>query len=153
MAIETSKSYEVEIEIKLPRERVIELFLDPNNLAKWQPDLINFEQISGESRQVGSQSKQIHKMGGREIEMIETIKTHNYPNEFSATYEADGIWNLIENHFFKVDNNKTRWVLNAEYKCSGIVVKLMSIFMPSVFKKQTLTFMNRFREFAERSTA
>lgn len=87
--------YQLELEIDAPRGRVVELFLDPDNLQQWQPDLISFEQIgSGEPREVGAKSKQIHRMGKRGIETIETITVNNSPEEFAAMYEAEGVWNL-----------------------------------------------------------
>ena len=145
--------YQLELELDLPRERVIEVFLDPENLTQWQPDLVSFESISGANpRDVGAKTKQIHRSGRREVEMVETITANNYPDEFSATYEADGIWNLIENRFFDVGDQRTKWVLDAELKCSGLV-GLMTLLLPGVFKKQTLTFMKRFKEFAEASSA
>lgn len=142
--------YQLELEIDLPRERVIELFLDPENLPKWQPDLVSFEQVSGgEARAVGAKTKQIHKLGKREVEMIETITAHNYPDEFSATYEADGVWNLVENRFLDVDERKTKWILESEFRCSNLVMKIMTFLMPGMFKKQSLMYMNRFKGFAE----
>ena len=143
--------YQLELDIDQPRERVIELFLDSENLYKWQQGLVSFEHLDGqEARQVGAKSKQVHKMGRHEVEMIETITAHNYPDEFSATYEADGVWNLIENRFIDVDGSKTKWVLDSEFKCKGIM-RLMAFFMPGMFKKQTFTFMQMFKEFAENS--
>lgn len=143
--------FQLELEIDRPRERVIELFLDPQNLVKWQPGFVSFEQISGAGREVGAKSRQIHKQGGRETELIETITAHNYPDEFSATYEGDGIWNLIENRFFDTGAQRTRWVLDSEFECSGIVIRLLTVFMPGIFRRHTLTFMKRFKEFAEKS--
>ena len=144
--------YRLELDIDLPRERVIEIFLDPENLRKWQPDLLSFEPISGsDPRDVGAKSRQVHRMGKREVEIIETITARNYPDEFSAIYEADKVWNLVENRFVDVGERKTRWILDSEFKCSGLA-GLMAFFMPGMFKKQTWTFMNRFKEFAEKTT-
>ncbi|MBV7330419.1 SRPBCC family protein [Chloroflexi bacterium TSY] len=143
--------YQLELDIDLPRERIIELFLDTQNLAKWQPDLVSFEPLGGDKpREVGAKSRQVHKMGRREVEMIETITVHNYPDQFSATYEADGVWNLIENRFVDIGVGKTKWILDSEFRCSGFM-KIMAFFMPGMFKKQTFTFMKRFKDFAENS--
>lgn len=142
--------YQLELDIDLPRERVLELFLDPESLPKWQPDLVSFEPIGGEPRQVGAKSRQVHRMGGREVEMIETITVRNHPNEFSATYEADNVWNLVENRFAEAGERKTRWTVNSDFRCSGLV-GMMAFFLPGMFKRQTLLFMNRFKEFAEKS--
>jgi hypothetical protein len=140
--------YQLELDIDLPRARVIELFLDSDNLTKWQPDLVSFEHVSGEPREVGAKNRQIHKMGKREVEMIETITARNFPEEFSATYEAHKVWNLIENRFIENGPEKTHWILDTEFKCGGMV-RIMALLMPGMFKKNTFTFMNRFKDFAE----
>ncbi len=144
--------YRLELDIDRPRERVLELFLDPRNLPIWQPDLVSFEPIGeGEMRDVGTKTRQVHKMGAREIEMVETITVRDFPDKFCATYEADDVWNLIENRFVDVGGRKTKWILDSEFRCKGIVMGVMSFVLPGMFKKQTKTFMKRFKEFAERS--
>lgn len=141
--------YQLELDVDLPRERLLELFLDPNNLAKWQPDFVSFEPIGEKNpRELGGKSRQVHRMGKREVELIETITVSNYPDEFAATYEGNGVWNLIENRFVVIDDYRTKWLLDCEFKCSGFV-GLMTYIMPGAFKKQTSTFMNRFKDFAE----
>ena len=49
--------YTVEIEIDLPRERVIELFDSTENCFKWQKGLLSFDHLSGEPGQPGAKSK------------------------------------------------------------------------------------------------
>ena len=145
--------YQLELDIDLPRERVIELFLDPANLYKWQTGLVSFEPIGEhEARTVGAKSKQLHKMGRREVEMIETITVPTSPFEYSATYEADGVWNLIENRFVAAGEHKTTWILESEFRCRGFM-KIMAFLMPGMFKKQTFTFMELFKEFAENASS
>ena len=139
--------YAVEISINLPRERVIELFDSTENLKKWQEGLQSFEHISGEPGQIGAKSKLMFDMKGRKIEMIETITSRNLPREFSGTYEAKGVFNSIENHFYEL-GKKTRWVAENEFKFSGMMM-IMSIFMRGSFRKQTLKTMEAFKTFAE----
>lgn len=141
--------YQLELDIEQPRDRVIEMFLDPDNLQKWQPDLVSLESISdGDPRAVGAKCRLVHRMGKREVVMIETITVYNPPEEFSATYEAHKVWNLIENRFFEAGPDKTRWVLDCEFRCGGIV-RIMAIVMPGMFRKQTMKFMQQFKAFAE----
>ena len=143
--------YQLELDIELPRGRVVELFLDPESLHQWQPDLVSFEPLGeGDPRDVGAQSRQVHKMGGREVEILETITVRDDPEKFAATYEADKVWNLVENQFLDDGGQRTRWILDSEFKCSGFT-RLLALLMPGMFKKQTLTFMKRFKEFAENS--
>ena len=142
--------YTLELDIDLPRERVIQLFLDENNLKKWQPDIVSFERIKGENaREVGAQSKQIHRMGNSEIEMLETIVEADHPTKYAATYEAKNVWNLVENQFDEIDG-KTHWTVTSEFKCKGFVA-IIAFLMPGSFKKQTLDFMHKFKNFAEAS--
>jgi hypothetical protein len=139
--------YTSEVEINLPREKVIELFDNPDNMPKWQQGLVSFETIKGEQGEEGAQAKLKYKMGKREIEMIETITRRNFPDEFNGTYEAKGVFNVMENIF--IDNGKTTtWKTISEFRFKGFM-KLMALFMPGAFKKQTLKTMNDFKRFAE----
>ena len=141
--------YRLELDLDVPRTRVVELFLDPGSLSEWQPDLVSFEHVSGEApRAVGAVNRQVHRMGRREVVMTETITEHDYPERFAATYEADKVWNLIENRFTEASAGTTRWILDCEFKCSGFV-RVMAALFPGMFRKQTEKFMRMFKEFAE----
>jgi hypothetical protein len=141
--------FTTEIVVNLPRERMIELFDNPDNMPKWQHGLKSFEPISGEPGQPGAKSRLKYDMNGRMIEMVETIETRNLPDEFSGTYEAKGVWNRVENRFFEDGADKTRWVSNNEFKFSGLMMRAMGFLMPSAFRKQSRKFMEDFKTFAE----
>ena len=140
--------YSTEITINLPRERVLELFDSTENLYKWQDGLESFEHISGEPGQMGAKSKMVYNMNGREVEMIETITSRNFPDEFSGTYEAKGVYNAVENLFYEDGPAKTRWVANHLFKFSGMM-KIMAVAMRGAFPKQTQESMEAFKTFAE----
>ncbi len=141
--------YSNQIEINLPLERVIELFDNGENLAKWQPGLLSFEHLSGEPGQPGSKSKLRYKMGKRELEMIETITLNELPHRMNGTYEANGTLNIMSNRFEAVDNNTTRWVSDNEFQFSNFPMKIMGWLMPGSFKKQSYKYMEHFKAFAE----
>lgn len=140
--------YELEITIDLPRERVIELFDNPDNMKHWQPGLVSFEHLSGEPGKEGAKSHLKYEMGKRKIEMVETVLKRDLPHEFSGTYETKGVWNKVENFFDEMDPNSTRWKSVNEFRCGGFM-KLMTRLMPGAFKKQSLTYMKNFKKFAE----
>ena len=140
--------YTTEIEINLPREKVIELFDNTENLKKWQEGLISFENFEGEPGQVGAKSNLKYKMGKREIEMVETITKRDFPDEFFGTYETKGVWNEVKNYFTEEGDDLTKWRLDTEFKGSGMM-KIMMFLAPGMFKKQTLKSMNDFKNFAE----
>ena len=140
--------FQLEIDINLPREQVIALFDNVENLKHWQPDLVSFEHLSGTPGQVGARSRLRYKMGKRDVELIETITVRQLPDIFAGTYKTEGVWNLIENRFVAVNARQTRWLTDNEFRCHGIV-KILSWLMPSMFKKQSFKFMQQFKAFAE----
>ena len=140
--------YTCEIDIDLPREKVIELFDNADNLSKWQPELISFEHLSGEPGQPGAKSRLKYQMGKRQIEMIETIHVRNLPDEFTGSYEAKGVYNVVKNFFTEKGTDATHWVTEQEFRFKGFM-KLMAFFMPGAFKKQSMLYLKRFKDFAE----
>ena len=140
--------YTTEIEIDLPRNKVVELFDNPENMKKWMEGLQSFEHISGTPGQSGAKSKLHFKMGKRDIEMIETVTIRNLPDEFSGTYEAKGVYNVVKNKFIPISENKTKYITEQEFHFNGIM-KLMGFLMPGVFKKQSMKYLNDFKKFAE----
>ena len=147
--------YDVEIEIDLSRDRVVELFSDPDNMAKWQEGLVSFELLDGELGQPGTTSKLRYLMPRgnknrmREVAMTETIVKNDLPDLFSATYEANSVWNIVEYRFEQLGPQKTRCRTHNEFKCSG-VMKVLTFTMPGMFKKQSLKYLQDFKAFAER---
>ncbi len=137
-----------EITIDLPRQRVIELFDNPDNMQKWQPGLGTFEHLSGTPGQPGAKSRLVYEMDGRRLEMIETITVRNLPDEFSGTYEAKGVDNIVKNYFFEDGPSRTRWVTENEFRFSGYM-RLIAPFISGSIKKQSTTYLQRFKEFAE----
>ncbi|MEM7367790.1 MAG: SRPBCC family protein [Bacteroidota bacterium] len=142
--------YTTEIIINQPIDKVVKLFDDPENLKEWQPGLLSFEHFEGEFGEPGSKMRLLYKMGKREIEMIETLLSHNLPEEFTATYEAKNVWNKIKNRFVVVDSKTTKWISENEFRCSGFL-RIMVFLFPGSFKKQTLKHMQDFKTFAERN--
>lgn len=140
--------YVTSIDLDLPRERVIELFDDPDNMAKWQQGLVSFEPISGEPGQPGAKSKLVYQMGKRRVEMIETITARDLPERFDGTYEAKGVFNVVKNRFTELGPETTRWESENEFRLSG-VMWLMGLVMGGAFRKQTLEYMQAFKRFAE----
>lgn len=140
--------YKTEIEINKPIQSVISLFDNADNMGKWMEGLQSFEHLSGTAGQVGAKSKLVFQMGKRKVEMIETILTRNLPEEFSGTYELDGIYNIIKNRFVKISENKTKYITENEFQFKGFM-KFIAFLLPGIFKKQSLKHLEAFKKFAE----
>lgn len=140
--------YTVEIDIDLPRDRVIELFDSSENMKHWQEGLVSYEHLSGTPGEVGAKMKLQYKMGKREIEMVETITKRELPDEFAGTYEAKNVFNIVDNTFVSVSEDKTKWVSYNEFQFKGFM-KIIGFLMPGAFKKQSYKYMEDFKQFAE----
>ena len=140
--------YQLEITINKPRKEVVEKFSDPKNMKHWQRGFISMKHVNGEFGAEGSQNLLNYDMGKRKIEMTETIIKNNLPDEYSATYEAKGVYNYQVNRFSPTLEKSTLWTTDNEFQFSGFM-KLIGWFMPGAFKKQSRKYMEDFKAFVE----
>lgn len=141
--------YSQSIEILIPRQRVVELFNNPENLMKWQPGFIRHEHVSGNPGEEGAKARLVYRMGKRNTEMIETITLNKLPEAFHGRYETEGARNNQQNFFKEKSASVTQWTSVSEFIFSNPVMKIMGWIMPGAFKKQSYLFMEKFKEFAE----
>lgn len=137
-----------QIIIDLPREEVFSKIEDTASYKKWQRGLISYKHLSGKPGEEGAKAKLKYQIGKREITMIETIIKRKVPGKLHSSYEAKGVFNIQKNYFQEEETTKTLWIADYEFKFSGFM-RLMGLFMPGVFKKQSLTYMKDFKTFAE----
>ncbi len=140
--------YTCEITINAPIQKVIELFDNADNMFQWMEGLESFEHLSGEPGEVGARSMLKFKMGKREIQMIETITVKNLPDEFSGTYEAKGVFNIVKNKFIPLSENQTKYITEQEFQLSGFM-KFIGFIMPGAFKQQSMKYLVAFKYFVE----
>ncbi|MBC7533224.1 MAG: SRPBCC family protein [Oligoflexus sp.] len=143
--------YSCEVEIDLSIDRVIELFDNPENLRQWQPALLSFEPLSGKPGYPGAKSRLKFKIGNNDIEMIETVTVRNLPHEYSGTYDAKGVFNIVKNTFTPLSPSRTRFVSDQEFRFSGFM-KAVGLMMPDMFRKTSFQYLENFKAFAERSS-
>ncbi|GAA4274489.1 SRPBCC family protein [Aquimarina gracilis] len=140
--------YTLDIEIKLPRNEVVAKFDSEENIQHWQKGFVSMEHLSGEKGKTGATSKLTYKMGKKEIEMIETITLLDLPEAMHLTFDAKNVYNIQENYFEELPNGNTKWISKNEFKFAGFM-KLMGFLMPGAFKKQSYSYMEDFKAFAE----
>jgi hypothetical protein len=134
-----------EIIINLPLEKVMELMKDTSNLREWQAGLLSYETFEGKQGEVGAKSK----LKFKNMEMIETVTKSNPPKEFNATYEAPGVFNIVENSFEKIDTNRTKYISYNEFKFTNTMMKVIGFLMPWMFRKGCEDILKAFKKFAE----
>lgn len=140
--------YTVSITINKPIDQVVALFDNADNMKHWMEGLQSFEHLSGTPGQPGAKSKLVFQMGKRRIEMIETVTIRNLPHEFSGTYEAQGVFNIVGNRFESTPDGKTKYYSDQEFQFKGIM-KLIAWLMPGMFRKQSMKYLEAFKSFAE----
>lgn len=140
--------FHIEIIVDISFAKLIELFENPDNLKKWQPNVIKFTPISGVIGQPGAISEIQYNMVVKNITMKETIITRNLPDEFVLRYDADGACNTVTNNFKEIAPNKTRWIMENNFEFKGLM-KYAALALKGIFKSQTELTMERFKKFAE----
>jgi hypothetical protein len=145
--------YSNEVVVAIPRSELIKKLDDPNNMKHWQRGLQSAEQLNGVPGQEGAQMQLEYQMGKRNIKMVETIIKRAFPDEFHATYETKGVYNLQKNYFIELDEHSTKWVSESEFRFSSLGMKLMGWLMPGAFKKQSQKYLEDFKNFAEKGAS
>ena len=140
--------YTVSITINKPIHEVVALFDNADNMKHWMEGLISFEHLSGTPGQPGAKSRLVFQMGKRRVEMIETVTVRNLPKEFTGTYEAQGVFNIVGNRFESLPDGATKYYSDQEFQFKGFM-KLIAWLMPGAFKKQSTKYLEAFKKFAE----
>lgn len=145
--------YTTEIIIDLPREQVIDILNNPENMKHWQRGLLGYEVLSGTPGAHGAKMRLDYQMGKRKMTLTETITTQNFPSEFHANYDTRGVHNIQRNFFYEIDGKSTRWVSESEFKFESLSMKIMGWLIPGAFKKQSLKYLIDFKNFAEQGVS
>ena len=142
--------YSCSITINKPIEEVIAKFDNVENLKEWMPGLQEFTHLSGEPGQPGAQSKLVFQMGKRRIEMVETVTVRDLPREFSGTYDASGVHNIVQNYFEASGETQTIYKTDQEFQFKG-GMKIIGWLFPGAFKKQSMKYLTDFKAFVEKN--
>lgn len=141
--------YTLEIIINKPINEVVKLFDSVDNLYKWMEGLEKFEHISGIPGEVGAKSRLTFQMGKRKMVMIETIQKKDLPHEFTGSYEAKDVYNIVRNKFEKISDKQTKYICENEFIFESFFMKLFGMIAPGLFKKQSMKYLVDFKKFVE----
>ncbi|MBC7876030.1 MAG: SRPBCC family protein [Anaerolineales bacterium] len=141
--------FTLELPIRKPRAEVWKAFDNVENMKKWQPTLIKFENVSGTPGQPGAVSNLIYAEGKREFVLVEKITYRAEPDQFDGVYENDFADNVIKNFFIATSENETLWKMENEFKFKTFIMKIMGPLMKKNFVIRTEKDMARFKELVE----
>ncbi|MCY1071303.1 SRPBCC family protein [Nannocystis sp. RBIL2] len=152
--------FTVSIEIALPRERAAQMLADPAHLPKWLRGLVLHEPLKGAHGQLGTTSRVVLQMGKQKFECTETVTRrepvdlHDIPSgsvvHFDREIVGDGMWSAVRDRLTEAGPQTTLWESESEYRFSGLMMRMVGLLMPGVFRKQSQQHMQDFKAFAER---
>ncbi|MCH2135019.1 MAG: SRPBCC family protein [Phycisphaerales bacterium] len=146
------KPYTLSVDIDAPRDLVVELFNDPDNLPKWQPGFVSWTLIEGKQGEPGAKAAVVFEHRGRRIDMTETVTENSLPDAMNGRYDWGRNFNTVDNRFIELDADNTRWELTCAYTLNSIGMKFMGMLMGKKFQSQHLVFMEAFKAFCEEGT-
>ncbi len=143
--------FESSIIIDVEREKLVQLFINPDYLKHYQTGFLRKELVSGEAMQAGAISKMYYQQGKSEMELTETIVENNLPDSFHGNYHHKHMDNYLISSFEAIDEHQTRYSIQGEYTAvRGIMPRLLFLLVPGMFKKQAEKWMHNFKVFAEK---
>jgi uncharacterized membrane protein len=138
------------VSINASIEQVVLLFDNVDNLHHWQEGFISHKYLAHKSPNNHSKARLVYKMGGKPMELIETIHTKNLPEELFASYEHIHMDNTMLSSFVSIDDKLTRFNVIIEYTVfHSFLPKMMAKFFPGMFRKQTQKWLDNFKIFVE----
>ncbi|WP_452222472.1 SRPBCC family protein [Lacinutrix salivirga] len=142
--------YSSEIIIELKRDDVLEKLNNLNNLKHWQEGLISFEHVSGSPGAVGSKMKLNYVINNRKMSLIESVTHKELPEQYHFIYDTKGMHNIQKNFFTITPQGYTKWTAHSEFVATNLKMRILTLLMPKLFKKQSMKYMEDFKNFAEK---
>lgn len=140
--------YTVDVVINKDRETVVKELQNRDALFEWMKGLKSIDLIAGELGQKDSEYTMVFtNEKGKEDKMKETITEMNPPKSITTVYEMKGVYNECINRF-EEEQDVTRYLMDVDFKFSFPMNLFIWMFKP-MFKKQTLSGMNDFKEYVE----
>ncbi|MBL8849347.1 MAG: SRPBCC family protein [Planctomycetaceae bacterium] len=135
-------------ELEVPRESAWRAFDNPANLFKWQQGLVSYDHVSGPPGQVGSVSELLHREGGHEVKLVETVTIRREPEELAGTYDSSHGRTTMVNHFAELSPGRTLWTVEVQVQLSGMA-KFMGPMLKGVIENRVKHDCERFKSLLE----
>ena len=142
--------YTSQIIVEVPLKQFIEKLDSVENMKCWQRGLESLEHISGDPGKIGAKMKLNYSFGKRKMTLLETITESLLPYELHVHYDADGMHNIQQNYFKQTEEGYTEWICESELIPTSFFMNFMTLVSPKSIKKQTMTYLNDFKNFAEK---
>ncbi|HZW62936.1 MAG TPA: SRPBCC family protein [Flavobacteriaceae bacterium] len=136
--------------IDKPLKEVMEKFNDPEGVKHWMEGLNRTEPVSGTPGKVGAVTDFYFLHKNKEMKITETILEENLPEQIKFSYQSPMGSNEVEMRFEELSNNSVKQTNNTSFELQG-AMRVMGFFIKGMFKKQSLKYMNAFKQYVEQS--
>ena len=137
----------VELEIEKPRQRVAELYSDPNNNPKWMDDLERNEPLSGNMGEPGSQYRMVSK--DSDMHFVVTVVSVRLPENVQLHLDWKHATVDINVDFLPLNVGATRFVSTEVFRFKGFAWRIGGLFARRPIKNAHRRHMEAFKRFAE----
>ena len=140
--------YTISNVINRPLAEVIETFKDTEGAKQWMQGLQRIEPLSGTPGEVGAKTNFHFLFRKREMVIEETILEQNFPKQIKFAYRSSMGYNEVEMVFEEESEHSTRQINHSYFELKGFM-KWISFLTKGMYKKQSLTYLNAFRDYCE----
>jgi len=84
----------------------------------------------------------------KEMKIAETILEQNLPRQIKFAFQSPMGYNEVELVFEKLSDNSVKQINNSYFELKGFM-KIMGFLFKSMFKKQSITYLNAFKKYVE----
>ena len=135
--------------IERPLDEVVRRLREPDGVMHWMEGLQRIEHVSGTPREVGAKSNFYFLYKNKEMKIAETILEQNLPRQIKFGYHSSMGYNEVELCFEKLSDHRVKQTSNSYFEMKGFM-KVMGFFMQGMFKKQSMKYMNAFKDYVEK---
>ncbi|GAA1391477.1 SRPBCC family protein [Luteococcus peritonei] len=146
--------YSCQVDIAVPRARVVELMTDPERAHEWQPGLERYESVEGERGRPGSVSRLVFAGAPGEGTMTEQVH-HLDEGSYEVTYLLGPVRNVNRNEFTQIEagdalpQGGTRWLADHVFHLPPGMLEQMGGQGEQAFRANTQRAMETFRTWCE----
>ncbi|AUC82011.1 SRPBCC family protein [Lacinutrix sp. Bg11-31] len=145
--------YTSQIIVEVPLELFIKKLDSLENKKHWQRGLESVEHVSGDPGRIGAKMKLNYSFGKRKMTLLETITENVSTSELHVIYDTKGMHNIQHNYFNQTQEGYTKWICKSEFIPTNFFMHFMTLLAPKSFKKQSMVYLNDFKNFAEKGTS
>jgi len=142
--------YTSEIIVNVSLDEFLKKLDNHDNIKHWQRGLTSYEHLSGSPGKIGAKMQLNYTFGKRKMSLTETIVDINLPFKMHLNYDASGMHNIQKNSFSETLEGYTKWVSKNEFIATNFKMRMLTLLMPSIFKKQSMKYLTDFKNFAEK---